>query len=147
MPSGLTGPIKLRISAIGNVFYAVSPKVIVGTAPTSTTDAPTGVGSIASGILKTSATIGWNSVPGATYAVKYRKLGETNWTNATSTTNFVLLNSLEDETNYEFQVAAVVNTVPGTFSSTYAFKTKGLRTGSDYCLMTTYGNSFASFSF
>ncbi|WP_426481417.1 reprolysin-like metallopeptidase [Chryseobacterium sp. R2ACT005] len=147
MPSGLTGPIKLRISAIGNVFYAVSPKIIVGTAPTSTTDAPTGVGSIATEILKTSATIGWNSVPGATYAVKYRKLGETNWTNATSTTNFVLLNSLEDETNYEFQVAAVVNTVPGTFSSTYAFKTKGLRTGSDYCLMTTGGNSFASFSF
>ncbi|KAA2216135.1 reprolysin-like metallopeptidase [Chryseobacterium sediminis] len=147
MPSGLTGPVKLRISAIGNVFYAVSPKIIVGTAPTSTTDAPTGVGSIATEILKTSATIGWNGVPGATYAVKYRKLGETNWTNATSTTNFVLLNSLEDETNYEVQVAAVVNTVPGTFSSTYAFKTKGLRTGSDYCLMTTGGNSFASFSF
>ena len=147
MPSGLTGAIKLRISAIGNVFYAVSPKVIVGTAPTSTTDAPTGVGSIATEILKTSATIGWNSVPGATYAVKYRKLGETNWTNATSTTNFVLLNTLEDETNYEIQVAAVVNTVPGAFSSTYAFKTKGLRTGSDYCLMTTGGNSFASFSF
>ncbi|MBB6333248.1 hypothetical protein HNP24_004272 [Chryseobacterium sediminis] len=147
MPSGLTGPVKLRISAIGNVFYAVSPKIIVGTAPTSTTDAPTGVGSIATEIFKTSATIGWNGVPGATYAVKYRKLGETNWTNATSTTNFVLLNSLEDETNYEVQVAAVVNTVPGTFSSTYAFKTKGLRTGSDYCLMTTGGNSFASFSF
>ncbi|MFS4431315.1 reprolysin-like metallopeptidase [Chryseobacterium sp. S90] len=147
MPSGLTGPVKLRISAIGNVFYAVSPKIIVGTAPTSTTDAPTGVGSIAAGILKTSATIGWNSVPGATYAIKYRKLGETNWTNTTSATNFVSLSSLEDETNYEVQVAAVVNTVPGTFSSTYAFKTKGLRTGSDYCLMTTGGNSFASFSF
>jgi len=147
MPSGLTGPVKLRISAIGNVFYAVSPKVIVGTAPTSTTDAPTGVGSIAAGILKTSGTIGWNSVPGATYAIKYRKLGETNWTNTTSATNFVSLSSLEDETNYEVQVAAVVNTVPGTFSSTYAFKTKGLRTGSDYCLMTTGGNSFASFSF
>lgn len=147
MPSGLTGPVKLRISAIGNVFYAVSPKIIVGAAPTSTTDAPTGVGSIAAGILKTSATIGWNSVPGATYAIKYRKLGETNWTNTTSATNFVSLSSLEDETNYEVQVAAVVNTVPGTFSSTYAFKTKGLRTGSDYCLMTTGGNSFASFSF
>jgi hypothetical protein len=147
MPSGLTGPVKLRISAIGNVFYAVSPKIIVGAAPTSTTDAPTGVGSIAAGILKTSATIGWNSVPGATYAIKYRKLGETNWTNAASATNFVSLSSLEDETNYEVQVAAVVNTVPGTFSPTYAFKTKGLRTGSDYCLMTTGGNSFASFSF
>ncbi|MBO9692927.1 zinc-dependent metalloprotease [Chryseobacterium sp.] len=146
MPSGLTGPVKLRISAIGNVFYAVSPKIIVGDAPTSTTDAPTGVGSIATEILKTSATIGWNSVPGATYAVKYRKLGETNWTNTTSTTNFIVLNSLEDETNYEVQVATLVNTVPGTFSSTYAFKTKGLRTGSDYCLMTTGGNSFASFA-
>lgn len=146
IPSGVTGPIKLKISAIGNIFYAVSPKITIGTAPTSTTAAPTGIGTIKTEVLKTSAVIGWNSVPGATYSVNYRKAGTTNWTNTTSNTNFASLSSLEDETNYEVQVATVVNTVVGTYSSPYTFKTKGLRTGEDYCLMSTGGNSFASFS-
>ncbi|WP_343639287.1 reprolysin-like metallopeptidase [Chryseobacterium sp.] len=141
MPANLTGAIKLKISAIGNVFYAVSPQVTVGTAPTSTTAAPTGVSALASEILKTTARLSWNNVPGATYSINYRKLGETNWQNTTSSVNSVLLSSLEDETNYEAQVAAVVNSVPGTFSANYAFKTKGLTTGADYCLMSTGGNN------
>ncbi|MCT2564492.1 reprolysin-like metallopeptidase [Chryseobacterium herbae] len=147
MPASLTGAVKLRVSAIGNVFYAVSPQVTVGTAPTSTTAAPTGVAAIKSEIFKTTAKVAWNSVPGATYSVNYRKVGTTNWSNATSPTNSVVLSTLEDETNYEVQVAAVVNTVPGAFSSNYTFKTKGLTTGVDYCLMTTGGNSFASFTY
>ncbi|QRA42455.1 reprolysin-like metallopeptidase [Chryseobacterium cucumeris] len=141
MPANLTGAIKLKISAIGNVFYAVSPQVTVGTAPTSTTAAPTGVSALASEILKTTARLSWNNVPGATYSINYRKVGETNWQNTTSSVNSVLLSSLEDETNYEAQVAAVVNSVPGTFSANYAFKTKGLTTGADYCLMSTGGNN------
>ncbi|PWW26407.1 reprolysin-like metallopeptidase [Chryseobacterium sp. AG844] len=141
MPANLTGAIKLKISAIGNVFYAVSPQVTVGTAPTSTTVAPTGVSALASEILKTTARLSWNNVPGATYSINYRKVGETNWQNTTSSVNSVLLSSLEDETNYEAQVAAVVNSVPGTFSANYAFKTKGLTTGADYCLMSTGGNN------
>ncbi|WP_433626001.1 reprolysin-like metallopeptidase [Chryseobacterium cucumeris] len=141
MPANLTGAIKLKISAIGNVFYAVSPQVTVGTAPTSTTAAPTGVSALASEILKTTARLSWNNVPGATYSINYRKVGETNWQNTTSSVNSVLLSSLEDETNYEAQVATVVNSVPGTFSANYAFKTKGLTTGADYCLMSTGGNN------
>ncbi|MFZ4931413.1 reprolysin-like metallopeptidase [Chryseobacterium sp. Mn2064] len=147
MPSGLTGNIKLRISAVGNIFYAVSPQVNVATAPTSSTAAPLGVFAQDKEIFRTSARLSWNSVPGATYSINYRKAGETNWQNTTSPTNSVLISGLEDETSYETQVAAVVNSVSGAFSSMYAFKTKGLRTGSDYCLMTTGGNSFASFSF
>lgn len=147
MPSSLTGAVKLKISAIGNVFYAVSPQVTVGTAPTSTTAAPTGVTAINTEISKTTARLSWNAVPGATYSINYRKVGQTNWSNATSTTNSVVLSSLEDESNYEAQVAAVVNSVPGAFSGNYTFKTKGLMTGVDYCLMTTGGNSFASFSY
>lgn len=147
LPAGLTGAVKLKISAIGNIFYAVSPQVNVGTAPTSTTAAPTGVAALASEILKNTARLSWNSVPGATYAVQYRKTGTATWSNTTSTTSSVLLSNLEDETEYEAQVAAVVNTVVGTYSSTYTFKTKGLKTGVDYCLMTTGGNSFANFVF
>lgn len=140
MPANVTGAIKLRISAIGNIFYAVSPAVTVGTAPTSTTAAPTGVSAIDTEVLKTTTRISWNKVSGATYSVNYRKLGATSWANTTSTVNSVLLSNLEDETNYEVQVAAVVNNVPGAFSTNYGFKTKGLRTGEDYCLMTTGGN-------
>ncbi|SHG89865.1 reprolysin-like metallopeptidase [Chryseobacterium vrystaatense] len=140
MPANLNGAVKLRISTLNNIFYAVSPAINVGAAPTSTTNAPTGVSAIGTEILKTTARISWNKVSGATYSVNYRKTGTANWSNTTSQTNSVLLNNLEDETNYEVQVAAVVNTVPGTFSGNYAFKTKGLRTGTDYCLMTTGGN-------
>ena len=141
LPSGLTGPIKLRVSAIGNIFYAVSPAVNVGSAPTSTTVPPTGLSTIASDITKTTARVSWNSVPGATYSINYRKVGATNWSNTTSTVNSVNLNALEDETNYEVQVAAVVNSVPSAFSSNYTFKTNGLKTGIDYCMMSTGGNN------
>ncbi|NIF07313.1 T9SS type A sorting domain-containing protein [Chryseobacterium sp. Tr-659] len=141
MPNTITTPIKLRISSIGNVFYAVSPAVTVADAPTSTTAAPTGLTAISTEVFKTTARVSWNSVPGATYSVNYRVQGASNWSNMTSPTNSAVLTGLEDETNYEVQVAAVVNSVPGTFSNNYVLKTNGLKTGIDYCLMNT-GTSY-----
>lgn len=140
LPSNVTGNIKLKISAVGNVFFAVSPTVKVEAAP-SAVSAPTGVSALSTEILKNTARLSWNNYPGATYLINYRKVGQTSWQNTTSTTNSVALANLEDETNYEAQVAAVVNNVPGAYSSNYTFKTKGLRTGYDYCLMTTGGNN------
>lgn len=137
MPNTITTPIKLRLSSIGNVFYAVSPAVTVADAPTSTTAAPTGLTTISTEVFKTTARASWNGVPGATYSINYRKVGASSWSNTTSTTNSVVLTGLEDETNYEVQVAAVVNTVPGTFSNNYTFKTNGLKTGVDYCILNT----------
>lgn len=141
MPATLQGNIKLRISAVGNIFYAVSPTVSVGNAPASLNNPPTGLAAFENDILKTSATVSWNHVPGATYSVNYRKVGTANWSNAASQVSSVLLNNLEDETSYEVRVASVINNVPGGFSPVYNFKTKGLRTGYDYCLMTTGGNT------
>ncbi|MDH5033925.1 reprolysin-like metallopeptidase [Chryseobacterium cucumeris] len=135
MPGNINGAIKLRVSAVGNIFYAVSPAITVGAAPTSSTSAPTGISTIDTEIFKTTARVSWNSVPGATYSVNYRKAGTANWSNAVSQANSVVLNNLEDETNYEVQVAAVVNSVSGAFSNNYTFKTKGLKTGVDYCLL------------
>lgn len=135
MPGNINGAVKLRVSAVGNIFYAVSPAITVGSAPTSPTSAPTGISTIDTEIFKTTARVSWNSVPGAAYSVNYRKTGTVNWSNAVSQTNSVVLNNLEDETNYEVQVAAVVNSVPGTFSNNYTFKTKGLKTGVDYCIL------------
>lgn len=144
MPAALQGNIKLKISAVGNVFYAVSPTITVGSAPASVNNAPTGIAAFDNDILKTSATVSWNHVPGATYSVNYRKTGTANWSNAASATNSVLLNNLEDETSYDVSVASVINNVAGAFSPVYNFKTKGLRTGYDYCLMTTGGNTTIS---
>ncbi|MDR6487166.1 hypothetical protein J2799_001651 [Chryseobacterium vietnamense] len=141
MPAALQGNIKLRISAVGNIFYAVSPTLTVGNAPASLNNPPTGLAVFENDILKTSATVSWNHVPGATYSVNYRKTGAGNWPNAASPVNSVFLNNLEDETSYEVRVASVINNVAGEFSPVYNFKTKGLRTGYDYCLMTTGGNT------
>lgn len=142
MPGSLTGAIKLRVSAINNIFYAVSPAVTIGTAPTSTTAAPTGLSTTSADVLKNSAIISWNSVPGAaSYSVNYRKVGVSTWTNGSSTTNSLLVNGLEDEAAYETQVAAVVNSVPGSFSSSYVFKTKPLATGINYCILNTGFNA------
>ncbi|MDR6372096.1 hypothetical protein J2795_003246 [Chryseobacterium bernardetii] len=141
MPAALQGNIKLRISAVGNIFYAVSPTLTVGNAPASLNNPPTGLAVFENDILKTSATVSWNHVPGATYSVNYRKTGAGNWSNAASPVNSVFLNNLEDETSYEVRVASVINNVAGEFSPVYNFKTKGLRTGYDYCLMTTGGNT------
>ncbi|PIF45417.1 putative secreted protein (Por secretion system target) [Chryseobacterium sp. 52] len=143
MPTTITGPIKLRISSIGNVFYAVSPSVTIGDAPTSTTNAPTGVAAIDMEIFKTTARVTWNSVPGATYSINYRKAGTLNWSNATSPVNSVVLTGLEDETDYEVQIAAVVNSVSGAFSGNYALKTKGLKTGVDYCILNSGLSNYA----
>ncbi|MBO9691668.1 reprolysin-like metallopeptidase [Chryseobacterium sp.] len=135
MPGNINGAVKLRISAVGNIFYAVSPAITVGTAPASSALAPTGLSTIDTEVFKTTARVSWNSVPGAAYSVNYRKAGTANWSNAVSQANSVVLNNLEDETNYEVQVAAVVNSVAGAFSNNYTFKTKGLKTGIDYCFL------------
>ncbi|GEJ43616.1 reprolysin-like metallopeptidase [Chryseobacterium sp. ON_d1] len=135
MPGNINGAVKLRISAVGNIFYAVSPAITVGTAPASSASAPTGLSTIDTEVFKTTARVSWNSVPGAAYSVNYRKAGTANWSNAVSQANSVVLDNLEDETNYEVQVAAVVNSVAGAFSNNYTFKTKGLKTGIDYCFL------------
>lgn len=142
LPQNVTGAVKLRISAINHIFYAVSPQVGVGTAPTSTQAAPSGLAVDVKDITKNEALLSWNAIRGASsYTVNYRKKGEEEWLTATSNTNTVKLENLEDETIYETQVATLVNSVQGAFSTTAEFKTKGYLVGEDYCLMNTGGNN------
>ncbi|PTT37877.1 propanediol utilization protein [Chryseobacterium sp. HMWF028] len=144
IPANVSGAVKLRVSAVGNIFYAVSPAINVGTAPTSSTSAPTGIATIDTEVFKTTARVSWNSVPGATYSINYRKTGTINWSNAVSPASSVVLNNLEDETDYEVQVAAVVNSAVGAFSNNYTFKTKGLKTGVDYCILNSGSPYYAA---
>ncbi len=120
-PSSLNGQtIKVRISSIGNVFYAVGP---VSIAPLSacSSAAPTNV--VVSNITFSTASVSWMSYTGATYKVRYKKTSGSVWTEINTTVPSVNLDNLVDATTYEVQVALVCNTTVGTYSASVNFST------------------------
>ncbi|MBQ4819349.1 M14 family zinc carboxypeptidase [Aquimarina sp. MMG016] len=64
--------------------------------------APTGL--IASNIQSTAATLSWTASSGASYDLRYRTIGSTNWTTVPSTNNTLNITGLLAETQYEAQV-------------------------------------------
>jgi trimeric autotransporter adhesin len=123
-PSTLNGQIiKLRVSSIGNVFYAVGRITVAAFAPC---DGSAVTGVTTSNITSNTATISWNPVLNATYIIHYRILGTITWQQTTSTNPTVTLSTLTDATNYEVQVAAVCSGTPGTYSATANFSTIGI---------------------
>jgi len=123
-PSSLNGQtIKVRISSIGNVFYAVGP---VSIAPLSacSSAAPTNV--VVSNITFSTASVSWMSYTGATYKVRYKKTSGSVWTEINTTVPSVNLDNLVDATAYEVQVAVVCNNTVGTYSASVNFSTPAL---------------------
>ncbi|MDN4011831.1 M12 family metallo-peptidase [Chryseobacterium gambrini] len=139
-PSTLNGQIiKLRISSIGNVFYAIG-KINVAAFAACDGSAVTGV--TTSNITANSATVSWNPVLNATYVIRYRVVGTTTWQQTTSANPTLTLSGLSDATNYEVQVAAVCSGTPGAYSATTTFSTIGI----PYCTAasTTAANLYIS---
>ncbi|SHF27635.1 Por secretion system C-terminal sorting domain-containing protein [Chryseobacterium arachidis] len=132
IPSSLNGQtIKVRISAIGNVFYAVKAVNVTVFAPCNG-NAPTSI--TANGITTSSANISWAPVANATYVVRYKKVSETVWTTINTSALNVTLSNLPDGTAYEVQVATVCSGTTGTFSSSVNFTTLALGA---YCAVAT----------
>jgi hypothetical protein len=112
--------IKLRISSIGNVFYAV--KSVYVTTEVACGSAPNGIQ--VNNITSNTAVVNWAPVTGATsYIIRYKKVSDTSWLQTTSNTNTVSLSSLTDGQNYEVQIAAVCGGVAGPYSSSTNFST------------------------
>ncbi|WP_288244073.1 GEVED domain-containing protein [uncultured Chryseobacterium sp.] len=130
--TGLTvgGTVKIRVSSIGNVFYAIGTATVNSLA-SCTGAAPSGIA--VSAITQTTATVTWTAAANATYVIQYRPVGGTTWTTVTSTGNSVNLTGLSDGVQYEVQVATVCNGVQGPFSASTNFTTLGLT----YCNMTS----------
>jgi len=123
-PSSLNGQIiKLRVSSIGNVFYAVKAINVVTLIACDGT-APGGVG--VSNVTPSSAVVTWAPVPTATYVVRYKKVTETTWQTINTTSNTVTLPNLVDGTAYEVQVATVCSGTTGTYTASSGFTTPGL---------------------
>lgn len=135
-PTSLNGQtIKVRISSIGNVFYAVGP-VTIGPLAACSSAAPTNV--VVSNITTSTASVSWMSYTGATYKVRYRKTGTTVWTEFDTTVPSINLSSLIDGTTYEVQVAVVCGTTVGTYSASVNFSTPAVT----YCAASTADSSY-----
>ncbi|WP_415329023.1 reprolysin-like metallopeptidase [Chryseobacterium sp. MMS23-Vi53] len=138
LPASLNGQnIKLRISALQNVFYAVGSINVAAFAPC---DGSAVTGVTTSGVTFSGVTVNWSPVSNATYIIRYRKVGDTTWQQTTSTSPTVTLSGLTDATNYEVQVAAVCSGTPGAYSTSATFTTSAVT----YC---TAGSTSGQFNY
>jgi len=120
-PSTLNGQIiKLRISSINNVFYAIGSVNVSAFAPC---DGSAVTGVTTSGVTISGVTVNWTPVSNATYIIRYRVVGTTTWQQTTSTVPTITLSGLTDATNYEVQVTAVCSGTPGVYSALATFTT------------------------
>ena len=74
-------------------------------------------------ITTTTAQVTWAPFPGATYILRYRKVGIPSWTTVTSNTNTITLTGLLELTQYEMQVANICSGTPGNYTLPYLFTT------------------------
>ncbi|MDR6404569.1 MULTISPECIES: fibronectin type III domain-containing protein [Chryseobacterium] len=74
-------------------------------------------------LTPTTAVVTWDPFPGATYILRYRKVGIPSWTNVPASTNTVTLTGLIELTQYEMQVVNVCSGTPGTYTQPYVFTT------------------------
>lgn len=135
-PTSLNGQIiKLRISSINNIFYAIGAINVAtysacnGTAPLAVT---------ASTITSSGATISWTPVANATYNIRYRIVGQSTWLQTTSNTPIITLSGLSDGSNYEVQVSSVCSGTPGAYSASTNFTTSLL----PYCTVASTSGQY-----
>ncbi|MCW3160081.1 GEVED domain-containing protein [Chryseobacterium oryctis] len=74
-------------------------------------------------LTPTTAVVVWDPFPGATYILRYRKVGIPSWTNVPVSTNTYTITGLLELTKYEMQVVNVCNGTPGTYTPPYYFTT------------------------
>lgn len=126
-PSSMSGQtIKVRVSAIGNVFYALGNVTLTPLSPCSSA-APTNV--VVSYITTNSANVSWMAYNGATYKLRYKKTTGTVWTEMDVNVPSANLSNLDDEATYEVQVAVVCAGTTGAYSASVNFSTNAM-----YCV-------------
>lgn len=104
IPNTPTTTARIKIEAVGNIFFDISNTNFTITAGSSCA-APSGL--VASAITNTSATIGWTAVSGATsYDVDYKASSSGTWINAATATTAtsVGLTGLTQGTVYDYRV-------------------------------------------
>ncbi len=126
--------LKVRISAIGNVFYAIAPVTVSAIVACDGT-APAGLNVTA--VTTVSALVAWDPIASATYIVRYKKAADATWTEVPVNTNSYTITGLEEGTAYNVQVASVCTGTTGTYTAVADFTTLMLA----YCTLTSTNSS------
>jgi hypothetical protein len=105
--NGATGSYTITVTHKGSLSggsqnYSLVVTGLTGTPPVCTVSTPTGVNS--SSVGTTTATISWNSVPLASYDLRYRQVGTSSWTTTSVSGTSSTLSGLASDTQYEAQV-------------------------------------------
>lgn len=131
--------LKVRISAIGNVFYTIAPVTVSAIVPC---DGSAPAGLTVSTVTTESAAVSWDPIVGATYVVRYKKTTDATWTSVPVAVNSYTITGLEEGTLYDVQVASVCTGTTGTFSATVNFTTSMIA----YCTLssTNSGDEYIS---
>lgn len=138
VPSNTSSTCRVKVEAVGNIFYDISNTNFSITGAVSCT-ATTPTGLAASNLGSNTATLNWNAVSGATYGINYRVAGTGTWTSTTSATNTLNLTGLTASTSYEAQVRSVCPSANSAYSSIITFSTTTVQL--NYCAAN--GNSTA----
>jgi len=94
---------RVMVKGSNNIFFDISnSNFTIGAPVVCNADVPTGL--VASNVSTTTATLSWNAVPGASYDLRYREDGTTNWTTESITGISSSLSGLVALTQYEAQV-------------------------------------------
>lgn len=125
----------IRVSAIGNIFYAVG-KVTVSAMVTCDGSAPAAL--VASSITQTGAKIDWDAIANATYILRYKKATDATWTEVNNlSANTYTIAGLTLNTPYNVSVAAICTGTIGTYAN-LNFTTAGIA----YCTAGATSTSF-----
>lgn len=106
----------------GSQNFSLIVTGITGTPVNCTATVPTAV--TVNGASATSANVSWNAVAGASYDVRYRKVGATSWATNAVTTTSTSLSGLEASSQYEVQVRSkCANGTNSSYSASVNFST------------------------
>lgn len=130
--------LKVRISAIGNVFYTVAPVTVSAIVACDGT-APAGLN--VSSLTINSAVVSWDPIANATYVLRYKTSTESTWTEVPVAANTYTITGLDESTTYNVEVAAVCSGTTGAYAAS-TFTTLLVQ----YCTLTSTNSTFESIS-
>jgi trimeric autotransporter adhesin len=120
--SYVNGNIRFKIEAIGNIFYCLSPSVAVLPDEPCQQKLPQNI--YIEELSNQSAYILWEVGSRSIYSFRYRKVGDTNWTEVATRGNSVRLSQLLENQKYEFQVASICDGKVSEYTAAQSFSTK-----------------------